>query len=158
MAGFFSIPLPLKEEGAKWLKRGDVPGLCRVCAGSFMRKLLMINNVPVCRVFTPPAAASAGGSARRRRRKAAGSHPLDGPVLPGPAKNGFAPHRFVRLNFVVTMRRRCLYCTVHGRPYRLAVRTLPFHGGSRGSIPLRVARLIPKHLQSLENDLTNHSH
>ncbi len=25
------------------------------------------------------------------------------------------------------------------RPYRLAVRTPPFHGGSRGSIPLRVA-------------------
>ena len=28
------------------------------------------------------------------------------------------------------------------RPYRLAVRTLPFHGGSRGSSPLRVANLI----------------
>ena len=27
-----------------------VPGLCRLCAGLFMRKLLIINNVPVCRV------------------------------------------------------------------------------------------------------------
>ena len=42
-------------------------------------------------------------------------------------------------NFVVTRGKRRLYFPVLGRPYRLAVRTLPFHGGSRGSIPLRVA-------------------
>src|SRR5439155_19581293 len=39
----------------------------------------------------------------------------------------------------VTSRVIRLYCVALGRPYRLAVRTPPFHGGSRGSIPLRVA-------------------
>ena len=32
-----------------------------------------------------------------------------------------------------------LYSTSLGRPYRLAVRTSPFHGGGTGSIPVRVA-------------------
>ena len=36
-----------------------------------------------------------------------------------------------------------LYSGTLGRPYRLAVRTPPFHGGSRGSIPLRVAISSP---------------
>src|ERR1039458_6350640 len=32
-----------------------------------------------------------------------------------------------------------LYSVSRGRPYRLAVRTPPFHGGGTGSIPVRVA-------------------
>src|SRR5260221_2516976 len=32
-----------------------------------------------------------------------------------------------------------LYFTARYRPYRLAVRTPPFHGGGTGSIPVRVA-------------------
>lgn len=45
----------------------------------------------------------------------------------------------------MTSQRTRLYCTVLSRPCRLAVRTLPFHGGSRGSIPLRVANSHKHH-------------
>ena len=34
-----------------------------------------------------------------------------------------------------------IYSLALARPYRLAVRTPPFHGGSTGSIPVRVANL-----------------
>ena|GEM_PF-3236783 len=33
----------------------------------------------------------------------------------------------------------CVLLTIRRRPYRLAVRTLPFHGRCTGSIPVRVA-------------------
>ena len=42
----------------------------------------------------------------------------------------------------VTGEIRWLYFFALERPYRLAVRTPPFHGGSRGSIPLRVAIFV----------------
>src|SRR5580658_4463861 len=41
---------------------GSVAGLLRICCGSLLRKLLIINNVSVCRVNTPPPAESAGSS------------------------------------------------------------------------------------------------
>lgn len=41
--------------------------------------------------------------------------------------------------FHVTIRSLSLYSSGLRRPYRLAVRTPPFHGGSSGSIPDRVA-------------------
>src|SRR5262245_24743028 len=43
-------------------------------------------------------------------------------------------------NFIrVTDARSCVYFLALDRPYRLAVRTPPFHGGGTGSIPVRVA-------------------
>jgi hypothetical protein len=39
----------------------------------------------------------------------------------------------------VTEKNRWLYFFALERPYRLAVRTPPFHGGGTGSIPVRVA-------------------
>src|SRR3954465_439267 len=43
---------------------------------------------------------------------------------------------------IVTSFRACLYFQSLERPYRLAVRTPPFHGGGTGSIPVRVAILL----------------
>ena len=43
----------------------------------------------------------------------------------------------------VTADRSCVYFLAPGRPYRLAVRTPPFHGGGTGSIPVRVAIISP---------------
>ena len=42
----------------------------------------------------------------------------------------------------VTGENRWLYFFALERPYRLAVRTPPFHGGGTGSIPVRVAMLL----------------
>jgi hypothetical protein len=60
-----------------------VPGCAGTCAGLFVCKLLIINNVPLCRVYTPPAGASAG---RAASRPAAGPPALEAPALAGHAK------------------------------------------------------------------------
>ncbi len=44
--------------------------------------------------------------------------------------------------FYVTAVQCCLYFVALGRPYRLAVRTPPFHGGGTGSSPVRVASFV----------------
>jgi hypothetical protein len=44
-------------------------------------------------------------------------------------------------NYVTLSPQRVYFALSGLRPYRLAVRTPPFHGGGTGSIPVRVAKL-----------------
>ena len=61
-----------------------VPGCAGTCAGSLVRKLLIINNVPVCRVNTPKTVASLGVSVTRPGRDR-GPPPLEALILRSPA-------------------------------------------------------------------------
>jgi hypothetical protein len=48
---------------------GFVPVCAGTCAGLLLRKSLIVNSVPVCRVNTPAGVGSRGGSVRRPERE-----------------------------------------------------------------------------------------
>ena len=73
-----------------------------------------------------------------RHRDGAGTRSRDGCATGAPLV--LRCTREMRTGFIcVTSEGGGLYFVALDRPYRLAVRTPPFHGGSTGSIPVRVA-------------------
>src|ERR1700734_3150041 len=54
----------MKRHAPGRLSGGFVAGLWRVCVGSLLRKLLMVNSVLVCRVKTPAGVGSVDAMAR----------------------------------------------------------------------------------------------